>query len=397
MRIGKQNRYDLKFTKLWFFVIASLCYSCIERYYPENYITNENKIVVDALISDMNENQKIKLSRSNLPNLEEFLPLSNCQVSVLDENGKEFIFKENLEFPGTYEGIIEKEYFNEGTKLKLLFMTDNGKKYTSDFEELNPCPPVDSIYHKLEYQPTEDPSVTNAGYQFYIDFKAPSNYGRYYRLQVDETWEYHSTWPIKDYLNENGAYIRNPTLDYSLFICYRTASIDKIFILNTSELEENQYTKYSLHFVSDNSQRLLYKYSLLVKLYSLSESAYKFWESLEKNNQESGGVFDSQPIKPKGNIKNINNSNEEVLGYFGLSSMQTKRIIVSDVKDLSFNNVPYCVATKIDGRLPGERPLYFVKAYDPVTGTTVDGYAGADCFDCTLKGGTTEKPDYWDK
>ncbi len=397
MKTCNKYKYSSRLIRFQFLLIILLSHSCIERYYPENYIAEESKIVVDALISDIEENQKIKLSKSNLPNLEEFLPLSNCEVSVLDENGKEFVFEENMKLPGTYEGKIGMEYLTEGTKLRLKFTTEYGEEYTSEFEEFTPCPPVDSIYHELEYKPTEDPSVTVAGYQFYIDFKAPSNYGKYYRMQVDETWEYHSTWPIKDYINENNVYIRNTALDYSLFVCYKTAPVDKIFIINTSGLAENQYIKYSLHFVNDYTQRLLYKYSILIKQYSLSESAFRFWEKLKRNNQESGGIFDSQPVIVKGNITNINNPKELVLGYFGLSSTQTKRIVVSNVKDLSFDNVPYCVATKIDGPLPGERPLYFVKSYDFSSGATVDGYAGADCFDCTLKGGTTVKPDYWDR
>ncbi len=378
--------------------ILTIYTSCIERYYPENYIKKNSKIVVDALISDENENQKIRLSKSNLPGNEEFLPLSNCQVIVKDNNENEFIFTENQATPGTYEGIISLNLLKDGTQLMLYFMTEDGEEYLSDFEEYTPCPEVDSVYHELQYKPTENPDVALAGYQFYVDLIATKEYTKYYRIQIDETWEYHSDWPIKNFYDINDVYQSLPVTDYSLFTCYRISPIEEIFILNTSALEQNQYYKLPLHFVSDGTQRLLYQYSLLIKQYSLSESAYTFWENLKENNQESGGLFDSQPIFVNGNVRNLNAPKEVVLGYFGLSAVKQKRIMIKNTKDLLFKNVPHCSPTKADGRLPDDRPLYFISAYDQSSGETSDAYyAGAKCFDCTLKGGTTEKPDYWDK
>ncbi len=376
--------------------LSIIYYSCIERYYPEDYIKKNSKIVVDALITDLSENQKIKLSKSNLPGNEEFLPLSNCQVIVKDENKNEFIFTENITAPGTYEGIINLNLLKEGTQLMLYFMTEDGEEYISDFEEYIPCPEIDSVYHELQYKPTEDPDVTLAGYQFFVDLLATEKDSRYYRIQIDETWEYHSDWPIKNFYDINGVYRSLVVTDYSLFTCYKTIPVDEIFILNTSGLEQNQYYKLPLHFVSDETQRLLYQYSLLIKQYSLSESAYTFWENLKKNNQESGGLFDSQPVLVKGNIHNVNNQREEVLGYFGLSSINQKRIIIKNVKDLLFMNVPHCFPTEVKPPLPGERPLYFISEYSEDWGVTYNAYyAGEDCFDCTLHGGTTKEPDFF--
>jgi len=396
----------IKFNKLAKFMLAGVIltiiiscnFSCIERYYLDTQIKAQDKIVVDALITDQNEIQQIKLSKASSPEEYGVIPLSNCIVSVVDTLGNEFTFNEKLGEPGVYEGFIDKQYLQNGVKLKLYFELENGKEYASDFEELMPCPPIDSIYYEVQSLPTSDPDVNEDGFQFFIDLKAPEEYGRFFRWQIDETWEYHSDWPIKNYIDINGIYRSNTVTDFSLFTCYRTIPIDKIFILSTKGLGQNQFLKYPLHFVSDQTQRLLYKYSLLIKQYSLSESAYYFWENLKKNNQESGGFFDSQPALVKGNVHSINNPSEEVLGYFGLSSFHSKRIIISDVKELSFSYIPHCVPILIDGPLPGDRPLYFISAYDEGTANTSNKYyAGEECFDCTTLGGTTIKPDFWDE
>lgn len=378
-------------------LLAYMTVSCVERYYITEQAELNSKIVVDALITDQDTVQMINLSMTSSLELPDVTPLTDCQVSVTDINDQEFIFNESVELPGCYQCIIDASALYTGNRFRLHFTTPTGAEYISEYEELMPCPPVDSVHYEIMSVPTPDPEIDIDGLQFYIDFKAPEDYGRYYRWQIDETWEYHSTWPITKYW----AGRMYNTIDYSLYICYKTIPVDDIFTLSTKGLVENSYKKYKLHFVNDHTQRLMYKYSLLIKQYSLSETAFYYWEALNKNNQESGGLFDSQPAMAKGNISNIRNPGEIVLGYFGVSSVKTKRIILSDIRGLRFKKVPYCKARKLEEGLntfpPDEWPVYLVIIWDPRTESGVLSVADDDCFDCRLHGGTTVKPIYWDE
>lgn len=374
-------------------LIISTALSCEERYYLNNIIENGNKIVVDALISDYSNKQQIILSKSSSPEEINFNPLSGCFVMISDDHGNEFYFEEDHLQPGHYNGTIEKTHFTNETNFCLKFVTSQGEEYESDFESTIPCPAIDTVYYEIENLPTADPNIQENGVQFFLDFEAPENFGRYFRIQLEETFEYHSTFPITRFIDENNVWHDLPK-DYSLYTCYTTQALSQIFVLNTSGFSQNIYKKYSLHFVNDHTQRLLHGYSLLIKQYSLSETAYNFWNLLENNNSESGGIIASQPALVKGNVYNINNPKEVVLGYFGVSSVQTKRIFVPKVTELSFKNVPYCHITLPGGPLPDERPLYYAKQYLPL-GYTAEGWALEACFDCTLLGGTTEKPNFW--
>lgn len=375
------------------FVLAS----CIERYYPD--VSGEGfvpKLAVDGIICNDTEFQEIVISQSNSSGDPEFLPLFGCNVQVEDNKGNIFVFSESTEKKGHYLGKISENYFVTGINFRLKLTTPEGKQYSSKFEVLLPCPAVDLVYYEKQTKPTTDLNVVEDGLQFYIDFVGEENTGKYFRWKLEETYEYHSTWPIRRYLDTQG-YVTLIKADYSKFVCYKTEEIPDIFTLSTVGLSQNNYKHYPLHFVNDYTQRLMFKYSLLVKQYSLTEQAYLYWENLRKNNKEAVDLFGRQPAQVKGNIVNVNDSSEIVLGYFGVSSVTSKRIIVPGVTDFNYNKVSFCRVTKPDGMsmLPDERPLYWAQGVDE-NGEEFWGYADTQCFICTLLGGTTVKPPYWD-
>jgi hypothetical protein len=371
--------------------------SCIERYYPG---TSEEvfipRLAFDGIISNDNELQEIVLSESSSPENPEFIPMSGCDVRVEDSSGNVFVFSETLSNKGHYQGIISEKYFVDGSQFRLKITTKEGKQYESQFERFTPCPEVGSVYYEKKSKPTTDPDVEEDGLQFYIDFVGAENSGKYFRWKLQETYEYHSTWPIRRYLGTQG-YVTLIKADYSKFVCYKTEEIPDVFTLSTMGLSQNNYKRYPLHFVNDYTQRLMFQYSLLVKQYSLTESTYHYWENLRKNNKETVDLFGKQPAQVKGNIYNVSDSTEVVSGYFGVSSVTSKRINVPGITDFSYNKVSFCRVTKPDGMsmLPDERPLYWAQGVDE-NGEVFWGYADTQCFICTLLGGTTVKPPYWD-
>jgi hypothetical protein len=387
-------------------LIGYLAVSCVERYYPDMEADSSSRIVVDAVINDQDSIQQVRLSKTSPPFYPKILPLTGCTVTINDIQNNEFRFQELSGQPGVYEGIIDKSALQIGNKFRLHFSTSSGEEYESGYEELLPCPPVDSVYYEVKSVLTNDPDVDLDGAQFYIDFKAPEDYGRYYRWQIDETWEYHSTFKIRMYYaaSENNPWVGKiyKVIIDSLFCCYKIQTVDDIFVLSTTGLVENSCRKYKLHFVDDHTQKLMFKYSLLIKQYSISENAYYYWAGLDKNNQESGGLFDRQPEMVKSNVINTGNSGEVVLGYFSVSSKRTKRIIISDIRGLYFRDVPWCKASKLTQDFlrystREEWPIYLVMVWDAVEDDFVLGTAPPECFDCRLLGGTTKKPDYWDE
>lgn len=379
---------------LGLFCVALFLASCIERYYPDSETNFTSKLVIEGSITTDEGMQQIVVSRSSSAAEPEFIPVSNCDVYVEDSNGHQFVFHEGT--AGYYNGTVPDYYMVIGNSYRLHVKTPDGDEYVSKYEELLPCPDVDSVYAELTSVPTTDPNVDEDGLQFYIDFEADSNYGSYYRFGLVETYEYHADYPLDKWLDDDGYHdLANP--DYSNMVCYKTDTISSIFALSTQGFTENRYSHYKLHFVNDHSQRLLYKYSLLVTQYSMTKSAYEFWDNIRKNNQESVDLFGRQPANVQGNIYNAQDTTEYALGYFGVSAVRTKRIMVDAVSSLSFSSVFHCKPVVPDGPLPPDgRPFYYAQDLDD-TGLPFTGLVGAECIFCQLDGGTTEKPSYWDE
>ena len=370
--------------------------SCIDRYYPEEYIESTSKLVVDGIITDESEMQKIVLSKTSSLEKQEFIPYSYCIVQVSDDKGNSFFFEEQADEPGNYYGQIEEQFLTVGSKFRLEVVTPENKRYLSSYEELLPSPDIDTVYYEIISMPTSDPEVFIDGAQFYLDFFATDEFGKNYLFRLEETYEYHSTWPIRSYFDETG-FVSSPA-DYSKFICYKTDLIPTIFLLTTSNLVENTYIKYELNFVNDHTQQLLHHYTLYIKQYALSESAYNFWKILKENNQDIESLYAKQPQIIIGNIKNADNSGEPALGYFGVSSVVTHRLTIKKSEGLSFNEVPYCTPIWPETGFPPTKPLYLVGMKNPKDpeGPSGWGYADAECFDCTLLGGTVVKPPFFE-
>ncbi len=86
--------------------------------------------------------------------------------------------------------------------------------------------------------------------------------------------------------------------------------------------------------------------------------------------------------------------------YFGISNVQSKRIFINDIPGLFLDPSDYeCVphllilAGVFYNSTESQWPMYLA----PVPVGKPDGiyWNNKDCFDCRLKGGVTELPDFW--
>lgn len=372
---------------------CGLLSSCIERYYSGYDSDFKPQVVIEGTICPDEGMQEIRISITSSPDDPKFIPLSGCVALVEDDKGNQFRYSE-LNTPGHYMGAIDGDKVIIGSKYRLQVTTPQGKQYRSSFEELLPCPPIDSVYFELTRKPTSDPDNTLNGLQFYVNFKANENYGHYYRLEAVETYEYHSRWPLQEWNDEHSFPHRLEDADSSNFVCYKTTKLRNIFELSTEGFTQNSYPHYPLHYVKDQSKPLMIKYSLLVNQYSMDKKAYIYWGNLRKNNQEATDLFGKQPLLIKGNIYNVNDTADIALGYFGVSTIQSKRIMVHPFGGLHFDKAFVCRAMKIYGFIP-KGLVYFATDFD--NGAPYKGFAGAECIFCQLYGGDLIKPPYWDE
>jgi hypothetical protein len=123
--------------------------------------------------------------------------------------------------------------------------------------------------------------------------------------------------------------------------------------------------------------------------YALSEPAYKYWNNLRINSNENVGLYEIQPVQIKGNLRSTTNSELVVLGFFGATSVRTKRIFVQNVPNLDLF-YPQCDLLDLQPRELGPKIIKYLIVVDGRIYHIEDA-----CVECNIFGGLTVKPDFW--
>jgi len=373
--------------------ICILLAGCLDPYDPE-IEDNQVSLVVEALITDQPGLQVIYLSRSSPINDRGTHAETDAYVSVSDDQGRstEFIEKD----PGAYYAWMTAAELGTGITYRLNIVTSDGEVYESEPEMFpSPSPAIDSIYWEYETAGTSDRNESVNGIRFRLDLEAEADQGRNFRWELVETWEYYAANPI-DYFYD-GILHEWPD-SFSYHTCWNTVKIDQIYAATTRNAESNTIRGFPLNYVSEQSSRLQSRYSLQVLQYSLNDEAYDFWKRIEVQNQETGGIYERQPEYINGNLYNMNNLEEYVLGFFNLCPVSEKRIFVDSVAQLQYPPLDCNLEIIMHpaARPPGMRLPIFLVSFNSLGIGPPYGVGTHLCFDCRNGGGTIIKPDFWE-
>jgi len=360
-----------------FFLIA-IASGCTIEFEPDRDIVND-QLVVEGMITDQNRVNRIRLSRSVAVGDPLLVPrpVSGALVTIADENA---IITTLTESPaGTYSTDSTQFRGRAGGKYSLNIKI-NDACYETDFTEMKPVPPVGSLYYeKVTITGSKDTTEIEEGCRIYVDSYDPAGECLFYRWEYVETWEYRIPYSVRNK------------------VCYVSVRSNEILIKNTSSYSQARVSKFPVLFISNKSDRLKEKYSILVNQYSLNETEFTFWERVRNVSQNVGNLYDVTPVAVPGNIRNCKDPEEEVLGYFSVSAVVQKRIFIED----HFYGLPmsflFCATDTLTGILPesgldseywviedfGDEPFPFWVI------TTLK-----ECADCTTRG-TKVMPPYW--
>lgn len=387
-------------------------YRCIDPYTPvlKGY---ESVLVVEGLITDENASYIIKLSRTLLEQTDTPAVVSDATVYITDEESNTVDLKnigegkyktDSLEF----RGVVGKTY-------TLHILTNDGSLYESEPYTMLSVPEIDNIYFEKDQELVNNGTESSQGIWIYMDTKGSDN-TKYYRWDFEEAWKFKVPVPKKfDYLNDTTIL----PVDIVKAYCYKYQKSKEILIYSAFEaLSENVRKQPVLFIDPTKSDRLQLQYSINIKQYSVSKKEYEFWYNMKQINEKGGNIFSLQPFPVVSNVHNVNNPNEQVLGYFQVSAVKQKRKFIpfSDVVVLNLQFYRYpCkrieMAPKDYPRSVWLPPLTFDELYDMYCKTGgyyfiepkyVPGtneleklvFSSSECADCELTG-TMTKPDFW--
>jgi len=390
--IAKRLKYNLIVPLTLLMLAFGLC-TCEERFTPELDSKYENVMVVEGEITNAPGPYTIKLTSSVSFNTSQAIPLTGYKVEILDDMGNGEILNESEKgvystSPDGIQGIVGRQY-------KLSIVATNGREYETEFEVLPPPPPIDSVYAEIETVENNDLPYAIEGYRFYVNTHTISPEPTYLMWRLNSTYKYSADliirWMFDGQIHE---YTNSDSLRY----CWISNNIYTYFLFNNENINTNTIQNFPLHYVATDVRDLSIRYSLLTTQYSISKKAYTFWSNVKEQNENLGDLYTKQPFQIRGNVFNVDNSTEPVLGYFTVAGTSEKRIFVNKPDPPVVMRYGECKLVEADymnfGVLfltsPAEWPEF--ATYDQNGG---NAYPPQVCLDCREKGGTIEKPDFW--
>jgi hypothetical protein len=394
MKINTKDMGKLRFFGIVMVLLAFLT-SCIKSYEPQIESNDAVKLVVTGQVNRGDEVQHVNISTTSSVSNPKYFPVSGCNVTIIDSKGNSYISTEKKN--GDYEVIIPENELLPGARFKVEILIPDGTRIVSDFDEISDCPNVDSVYYIADTLPSVNPYLIKQGIQYYVNLNAENSSSHFFKWEVIETYEFRAVYPIEWYYDGKVHHV--VPIDYSRKVCWKTAMVNDIFTLTTKNMALNKYNMFPLHFVDNKSSpRLVYGTSVLLRQYALSEAAFDYWEKIRINSVEQGGLYEKQPLSVKGNLHNVTKPEQQVLGFFGASTVKSKRIFVNNIKNLPIEYDPGCSVENEKPRLSfvGLSSLsYPIYLYATPNGGYAIFILEPTCYDCRRDGGDTIKPAYW--
>lgn len=381
--------------------------SCIEPY--ELKIKGTRKaLVIDALVTNIEGEQFVRLQYSYPINGSTPELVSDATVMVVDNFGNQEPFNEVS--PGFYQpsasfaGVV-------GRKYRLIIGTPDGNQYESEEEELLAPGEVSSVYGEYLTLRSETDDGFDKRVQFFVNVDGVSDQNHNYRFEFEENYEIRV--PVISFYEFDPTI---PSIDLrstSIRDCYVNEQSTDLLIATTSGQISSNLRDYPVVFIKEEEPDLLGKYSLTVKAYRISSNSYQFYKDLKENNESAGSFFDRQKGILLGNVSNVSDRSEPVLGYFEVSGVSQRHQIFerNTWSDEGFSPDPlllYCydlletvrTADLLSGQIKLEHRLIhtFADGSGSLPGTPYLSFivlAPAFCCDCQNYG-TLNRPEFWD-
>lgn len=275
---------------------------------------------------------------------------------------------------------------------------ETGKKYHTDWLEVNPAPVLDS----LTYVVGDD--------KLDIRISAHSDDGgQFFRWSYDELWKYHAEYvPQYHFDLLTGTEVMDELPDMSTYWCWSNHSCTEVELCATTDLNSNAMVDHSFLTIPRTSPKLMTRYRITVNVRSISESAYRFLHTLQVNSDFVGSLFSPNPSDVRGNIYCDQNPDEYVIGFIDCCAPSVPTTIYINASGIyrypGVRSIPF-VPEIIMGEDGGEIVdlfYYWKSGFVPVFhGTGPDGKTGVlwdlkRCIDCRLDGGgSLQKPLDW--
>jgi hypothetical protein len=372
-------------------LLAILIQACKEPFDPHLKFDDTGFLVVEGFINTSGGATTIQLSRTIKPDAAQLAVVeTGAIVEIQDMNDESYLLQE------IYDGLYSAEIpaLNQSGSYRLRITTRQDKVYLSEYTEPTPTPSIDSVNW----------TWARDGVRIYAATHDANNNTFYFQWETYEVWEIRSFY--KSFFGyQNGIVSRRPNDETEkMFQCWKYGREKDLITANTKGLISDEIHQ-PLIFIPITSDRLSFKYSVLVRQHALSEEAYDYLQIMKKNTNGLGSFYDPQPSELNGNITCVSAPGEPVVGYVEACEVSEQRIYITRAELATWYFSLSCAEVEIYNE-PDSIQKYLEDLGMLITrggkfDTLLDrqvSWRGTIpiCADCRTRQGSNNKPSFWD-
>ena len=309
--------------RIFSFLIFVFLFGCIEEI--EVFKGSSDSFVVDGAITTEPGPHRIKLSYSRQYNTKPtFEKVEGAIVTIVDDEGQEeqLTYTENGYFVTSpaFSAVPGKSY---QLKIKLK----SGDEFESIPEKCISVPALQNVSARMN----------GTVLDFFADFTDDPAEENYYRWRYNGTFEFVA--PVAYEMSRTNQQMKKSDcitwegpapFAKDIYRCWvkefdaEYLKIDDDLLFNGREMKD--VFLYSM----DLQQKFNHGYYAEVKQYSLTKSAYIYWKAIKDQMSNNGTIFETTNYQIRGNLRSLQDPDENVLGYFGVSAVSAKAVFVGE-------------------------------------------------------------------
>lgn len=334
----------LRITLLLIATATSLV-ACIEQFdFPFQDVQN-GALVVEGVLTSGSGPYTVRLSRTrSYQSLSgSFRPAeTGAEVVIADNTGNREVLTEISQ--GEYQTSLSGIQGVAGNEYTLIITTADGEVYQSRPAVMPSVVEIDQLSFEYGTQPSineADQEVDIPGIFVYLATTDPIANNNYYLWNWKGVYEVRTFPELHTDRDQFGNVVPDPkdccsqcwVLEYSGRV---NISDDDFFNGQTLQRQE-------LGFIPMNTAKLTNKYQVEVEQLSLTQEGFTFWSGVNDQQNNVGSIFDPAPARIQGNIFNVSDPDELVLGYFTISDKTSAIIEITP--------------TNVGGNIPQSAPV----------------------------------------
>ncbi len=321
--------------KLLIFFVLLWAWGCID---PMSFKFNGQveHLAVQSTFTNIKKSQMVRLSISSPFGSPYHKYVTDAQVYIKSKEGEnfKFIHKES----GRYFSETEIAAIPGHTyTLRILIGTKTYESKPVTLLKSEELVPIDTIKLKFAKRNTivegsKDKKLL-PGYDILVDFKDPAGKTNYYRWSYSRVYEVETQPEL--YVDYSCRGCPRPAPKECCKYCWINES-DEILESTTNDwLRDGQLIPDHKVMFIPFYQYMHRKLDLTIYQHVITEEAYNFFKALNNQANSTGSMFDAPPTELKGNILNIGDPEEKVIGFFEASVVTTKNIRIKG-KDIPY-------------------------------------------------------------